>query len=144
MNAKLSRRVVDRIDDIRMAMANIRSDLGDTSQSAFLSDGKTQRAIIGSLIVIGEAAARILQAEPSLETGQPGAWQHLRDANGMRNLMAHEYFRIDPAVVWDTIQNDLPVLDAALNELAGHAESATDALSAATPSCLTPLSFPPN
>jgi uncharacterized protein with HEPN domain len=29
---------------------------------------------------------------------------------GMRNRLIHEYFRVDYGVVWDTIQNDLPVL----------------------------------
>lgn len=30
----------------------------------------------------------------------------------MRIVLTHEYFRIDAAIVWDTVNNDLPALDA--------------------------------
>lgn len=32
-------------------------------------------------------------------------WKMVR---GMRNYIAHEYFQIDGAVVWDVVVNDLP------------------------------------
>jgi uncharacterized protein with HEPN domain len=35
----------------------------------------------------------------------------------MRNLIAHEYFQVDPQIVWDGIQNDLPLLVAPLQRL---------------------------
>ena len=117
MSDKSRRRIPDRIEDIRAAIANIRSDIGDQDKNVFLSDGKTQRAVIESLIVIGEAATRILQAEPNLELAQPEVWQRLRDANGMRNILAHEYFRVDPAVIWDTTINELSDLEASLHHL---------------------------
>jgi len=28
----------------------------------------------------------------------------------MRNMMAHEYFRVNLAIVWETAQNNLPAL----------------------------------
>jgi uncharacterized protein with HEPN domain len=49
-------RIADRLQDLREAIANIRSDIGASSRDEFLGDGKTQRAVIESLIVIGEAA----------------------------------------------------------------------------------------
>ncbi len=118
MNNKGNRRIFDRIEDIRTADANIRSGIGSLDKDAFLNDGRTQRAVIASLIVIGEAAARILQTVIELESAQPDAWQRLRDANGMRNILAHEYFRIDAEVVWDTIHNDLQPLESSLDLLA--------------------------
>jgi uncharacterized protein with HEPN domain len=33
-------------------------------------------------------------------------WQ---DVTGMRNFLIHEYFALDFEIVWNTIQNDLPV-----------------------------------
>jgi hypothetical protein len=45
MKDKSRRRIADRADDIRLAIANIRSDVGDMSKAAFLVDGKTQRAV---------------------------------------------------------------------------------------------------
>lgn len=114
MSGKYRHRVSDRLEDIFLAIANIRGDVGDLSKDEFLADGKTQRAVIVSLIVIGEAATRIIQAAPELELTQPGGWRHLREANGMRNILAHEYFRVDPSIVWDTINNDLSSLETSL------------------------------
>lgn len=35
----------------------------------------------------------------------------------MRNRIVHVYFDIDPAIVWDTVQKDLPQLIAPLRAL---------------------------
>ena len=35
----------------------------------------------------------------------------------MRNVMTHEYFQVDLEIVWDSIQNDLPLLAAQLQDL---------------------------
>ena len=35
----------------------------------------------------------------------------------MRVVLAHRYFRIDPEVVWDTIQNSLPELEEQIREI---------------------------
>lgn len=47
------RRVPERIQDMLDAIDNASSDLGEISKDDFLADGKTQRAVIESLIVIG-------------------------------------------------------------------------------------------
>ncbi len=117
MKDKSRRRIADRAEDIRLAIANIRSDVGDMSKPAFLVDGKTQRAVVEGLIVVGEAATHIIHAAPELENRQHDIWRHLQDASGMRNILAHEYFRVDAAVVWDTINNDLSSLENALRTI---------------------------
>ncbi len=111
-------RVPERLQDIREAVANVRADIGTLSREAFLADGKTQRAVIESLIVIGEAANNLMKLAPALEQDHPGLWQSFRDAYDMRIVLTHEYFRVDAGVVWDTVQNDLPALDLALSEIA--------------------------
>jgi len=35
----------------------------------------------------------------------------------MRNRLVHIYFSVDERLLWDTVQNDLPVLSAALQSL---------------------------
>ena len=82
MKDKSRRRIADRAEDIRLAIANIRSDVGDMSKPAFLVDGKTQRAVIEGLIVVGEAATHIIHAAPELENRQHNTWRHLQDAVG--------------------------------------------------------------
>jgi uncharacterized protein with HEPN domain len=34
-------------------------------------------------------------------------WRLMGD---LRNIVAHEYFRVDPEIVWDTLKNNLPEL----------------------------------
>lgn len=112
-----ARRVSARLLDMREAIANARSDIGPLGKDEFLADGKTQRAVIESLIVIGEAANIIMHLDPGLEARAPDTWQQLRDAYDMRIVLTHEYFRVDPTVVWDTVRNDLPTLDALVESL---------------------------
>ena len=60
-------RVPERLQDIRDAIANARTDIGTLSRDEFLADGKTQRAVIESLIVIGEAANNLMKLAPALD-----------------------------------------------------------------------------
>lgn len=73
-------RVPDRIRDIQEAIKNAREDIGDLSKEGFLLDGKTQRAVIESIIVIGEAANSVTRLDPGIEQRHPDLWQHLRAA----------------------------------------------------------------
>lgn len=100
-------RAYDRALDIVDAINNIRSDIGTINKDQFLAEGKTQRAVIESLIVIGEAANRIRQLQPDIEESHPELWAGLGDAYDMRIILTHEYFRVQPSIVWDTIENHL-------------------------------------
>ena len=111
-------RLADRIEHMLEAARNIRSDIGDLDEDRFLTDGKTQRAVIEGILVIGEAANKVMGLDPSMEQQHPELWQQLRDASDMRNLLAHEYFRVDPGVVWTTVKTHLPVLERLLSTFA--------------------------
>lgn len=124
--SKQSRRVPERIQDIREAIENARSDLGDLTKEQFLVDGKTQRAVIESVIVIGESANSIMRLDPTIELSNPESWQHLKDVYEMRIVLTHEYFRVDAAVVWDTIKNDLPKLEALIASLSDKIRAQRD------------------
>lgn len=113
-------RAYDRALDIIDAIGNIRSDIGEINKEQFLADGKTQRAVIESLIVIGEAANRLRQLKPSLEEARPELWAGLGDAYDMRIILTHEYFRVQPSIVWDTVDNHLDSLLGLLTEFASN------------------------
>ena len=86
-----------------------RSYVGKMTSSAFLEDRMVQQAVILNLIVIGEAAVQIETEYPDFAAAnQVVPWKRLR---GMRNRMAHGYFDINMAIVWDTVQTYLPTLD---------------------------------
>jgi len=110
------RRAHDRARDILDAISNIRSDLGGLTKEAFLGDGKTQRAVIEGFIVVGEASNRLSVLRPDLEGRAPDLWSHLRDACDMRNILTHEYFRVDAGIVWETVQHEIPLLATSLQK----------------------------
>ncbi len=104
--------MIEAIDRINLYTNNI-------GQSAFLSDPKTQDAVIRNFEIIGEAEQNIRQRHPDFIASNPEVpW---RSAYGMRNALTHGYFDIDLAQVWETIQIDLPslkpLLDAVLKDL---------------------------
>ena len=63
-----------------------------------------QNAVMRPLEVIGEAARRVSQQTRDAHPEIP--WEQMI---GMRNRLIHEYFRVNLATVWDTVQNDCPV-----------------------------------
>ena len=77
-------------------------------RDAFLADLRTQRAVVMSLMIVGEAATRIVTDYPEFANGQPDIpWRSMR---GMRNRIAHGYFEVDLGIVWETVRTELPAL----------------------------------
>lgn len=72
---------------------------------ASLADDRTHDAVLHCLTVIGEALAAISDETylllASVPPGLPKA---------QRNLIVHEYWRIDTEVIWATVQRQLPSL----------------------------------
>lgn len=61
-----------------------------------------------NIIIIGEAAKRIVERLPELVRQTPNIpW---REMAGMRNRIAHDYEKIDLETVWDTVAELLPEL----------------------------------
>ena len=84
------------------------------NRADFLSDLRTQRAVVMCLMIVGEAASRVVADHPAFVDARPGIpWHGIR---GMRNRIAHGYFEVDLAVVWQTVQAELPPLVAQLPE----------------------------
>jgi uncharacterized protein with HEPN domain len=77
-------------------------------KDTFLADRRTQQAVILNLIILGEAATKLLQRfTPFLDAHPDIPWRNMK---GMRNRIAHGYFDIDLDVVWQTAQLALPQL----------------------------------
>lgn len=114
-------RLVDYLDHIAQAAQQACDYVDGMDRTAFLADRRTQQATILNLIVIGEAATRLLQTCPNFLTHHPEVpWASMK---GMRNRIAHGYFDIDLAVVWETLQTSLPALLTQLPAVQAHATS---------------------
>jgi uncharacterized protein with HEPN domain len=105
-------RLVEYLDHMAEAARLSRSYIEGLGYQEFLADKRTQQAVIMNLVVIGEAAARLLKDHAEfLDTHPEVPWKSMK---GMRNRIAHGYFEIDLGVVWETVQSALPELLARL------------------------------
>lgn len=101
-------RLPDYLDHIQQAASDALGFVADLTKDDFLADKRTQRAAIMSLIIIGEAAAKVM--DNYIEFTQAHAEVPWRSMRNMRNRMAHGYFDINLDVVWQTVQEWLPTL----------------------------------
>ena len=69
-------------------------------------------AIVREFQVIGEAARMVSDDFKTQHAVIP--WKTLR---GLRNRVIHEYFRVDLDILWQTIEDNLPVLITQLEPL---------------------------
>lgn len=101
-------RLRDYLDHMEQAAVDVCSFVEGSGKDDFLADKRTQQAVILSLIIIGEAATKLMEAFPVFTQAHPEIpWRNMR---GMRNRMAHGYFDIDLNVVWTTAQHWVPEL----------------------------------
>lgn len=98
--------------DVDEAIAAIESYTAGIDIDFFKSDRKTYSATLREFIVIGEAIAHIpdeiKQQIPSIE------WRLVKD---FRNFIVHEYFGVDPQIVWDAVCQELPLLKSEIANL---------------------------
>jgi len=94
-----------RIQDILDAVGAVQKYTQGMEFKTFIDDRRTVDAVVRNLIVIGEAAVHV--PEDICRKHPEVPWHEMR---GMRNFVVHEYFRASDAVIWDTVQVDLPPL----------------------------------
>ncbi len=101
-------RLPDYLDHIRQAATDACSFVEGLSKYQFLADKRTQQAVVMCLVIIGEAATKVMDQYANFAGQNPQVpWRNIR---GMRNRIAHGYFDINLDVVWDTVQTALPEL----------------------------------
>ena len=87
-------------------------------RESFLSDRKTQDAVIRNLEIVGEATRNVPAEFRSAYPGIP--WQQ---AANLRNVLVHEYFGVDLRIVWAVVENELPPLRAKIQRALEDIES---------------------
>jgi uncharacterized protein with HEPN domain len=101
-------RLCDYLDHIQEAATDACGFLEGLHKNDFLKDRRTQQAVIMSLVIVGEAATKVMNGYGEFIRANPEVpWRSMR---GMRNRIAHGYFDINLDVVWETVQTALPEL----------------------------------
>ncbi|MEM9767038.1 MAG: DUF86 domain-containing protein [Cyanobacteria bacterium P01_D01_bin.71] len=90
----------------------ILSFTADMNQAALATDRRTQAAVLYDIIVIGEAANRLSDTFRDQHSAIP--WQEII---GMRNILAHQYEKVNPDEVWKVVNEDIPELIAMIKPL---------------------------
>lgn len=99
------------IDIFQAAQRVLRFTQGVT-RSELEANEEKQAAILYQLTVIGEATKRLSQELRRQHPTIP--WKQMA---GMRDIVTHHYDEVDPDVIWDVIQDDIPSLLALLEPL---------------------------
>ena len=92
---------------------------------SFRADARTITAVELNFIIIGEASGAIPDDIRAANPAVP--WQLMRS---MRNRMVHLYFHIDPAILWKTVQDDLPQLLPHLENLLNSSNTSSNDVAA--------------
>ena len=102
----------NRLRDVLAAIAEIQEFTNGITFEEFQADRKTIRAMLYNLVIIGEA---VRTTPPEVEFSNPEIpWS---DVHGMRNIVIHEYFQVNLTIIWQTIQDDLILLESSLRQL---------------------------
>ncbi len=114
-------RLSDYLDHMQQAATDACSFVNGLTKDDFLADKRTQQAVIMSIIILGEAATKVMDSYADFTQAHPEVpWRSMR---GMRNRIAHGYFDINLDVVWDTVQMALPGLLKQMPEVRQSAEA---------------------
>ena len=101
-----------RLSDMLLAARRAMEFAASSTFPQFEQDDMHQFAILKAVEIIGEAATRLSVRAREAQPHIP--WHKII---GMRNRIVHVYYDIDLSVVWQTVQEDLPVLIAQLEPL---------------------------
>ena len=92
--------------DMLLAIRRILRFTQDMGRAEFMKSELVQSAVLREIQVIGEAARHVREETKMAHPQIP--W---RAMIGMRHRIIHAYFNVDLAILWETIQTDIPVLN---------------------------------
>lgn len=101
----------ERLQDIVDAIAQIER-YAPVRKEDFRENELVQIWIIHHLQVIGEAASSLSPELRSCTSDIP--WQAII---GLRNILVHAYFRVDPDELWVVVEKDIPFLKKRVGEI---------------------------
>jgi uncharacterized protein with HEPN domain len=107
------------LEDIRDSAQHIADDIAGLTYDAFVGDRRVRQLVERNLEIIGEAVNRLQRKEPAI-ADQISSY---RKVIGLRNQIIHAYDNIDYELVWQIIQEFLPILKTEVEQLLDEAQN---------------------
>ncbi|PMS17262.1 hypothetical protein C0Z18_21145 [Trinickia dabaoshanensis] len=108
-------RLPDYLGHIVEAITRIEGYIGDMPKEAFVANQLLVDAVVRNIEIVGEASNRVTKHHREFRDAHPEVeW---RGSYEMRSAIAHDYFKVDLDLVWDTLKNDLPAMRATVQGL---------------------------
>jgi len=115
------RRDPQYVRDIVRAAGTIKRYLHGLHRDRFDQKEMLRDAVIRQLGIIGEAAANLSKLFKERHSKQP--W---KDIVGLRQILLHKYWKVDPNIVWSTAKKDVRTLAAYLQRMLKKSSSQLD------------------
>lgn len=100
------------LEDIQEAIRRAHMYVDGVSYEQFLSDLKTQDAVIRTLEIIGEATKRLSPEIRERHSAIP--WKSMA---GVRDKLIHDYFGVNFDIVWQIVHDELPSVAIVVGQL---------------------------
>ncbi len=102
----------DLLADIIICLGKIRGYTHGLTYEDFLSDEKTQDAVIRNIEIVGEATKKLSKELKSCYPSIP--WKMMA---GTRDRLIHGYFGVNIDIVWGIATVDVPELETTMREI---------------------------
>jgi uncharacterized protein with HEPN domain len=107
----LSRKPEERLADIAECCEKILRFTAGIDRERLAEDELRSDAVIRNIETIGEATKNL---PDEIQARMPGIeWRKIA---GMRDILSHVYYRVDPDIVWDVVETKIPDLQRSVRE----------------------------
>jgi len=93
------------LEDMETACSKILRYISGMTLSDLIKDDRTYDAVVRNLEIIGEAVKNV-----PMEIKNQYPQVEWRAIGALRNIVAHEYFGVKDEIIWDILENKIPVL----------------------------------
>ena len=100
------------LEDILESIQLIQKYMKGVGEEEFVQDPEKQDAIVRRLEVIGEAVKGLPDELTTRYADVP--WRQIA---GARDILIHEYFRVDLEMAWEMVKEDLPELESQVQKI---------------------------
>jgi uncharacterized protein with HEPN domain len=109
----MSDKIKKYIFDINQAIEEIENFIKDITYQDFVKGTLIQSAVERKLEIVGEALNRIKKLDEEVLANITDAHRII----GLRNVIIHGYDILEPKIIWDALQYNLPKLKADIANL---------------------------